>query len=234
MTGESEREVERIRAAYQRRADLGLDARYGYWEPANLFTYQSRERAFLSLLRRHGLLPLSGRRVLDVGCGAGGVLLDLLRYGLTPSAAVGVDLLPARIEQATKLLPGADLRVADAQALPLEDAAFDLVLGFTLLSSVLAERARARIAAEICRVTRPGGLIIIYDFWINPFNRDVRPLRRNEVRALFAGRGLTFAGVTLAPPVARALAPHPGGWLACTLLEMLPFLKTHFLAAISP
>ena len=232
MANEVEREAERVRAAYERRAELGLDARYDYWQPANLVTYQSRERALLRLLRDAGFLPLAGRRVLDVGCGDGGVLRDLLRYGASADDLHGVDLLPARVERARSLTPGASIEVGDGQELPHAAREFDLVLGFTLLSSVVDPAARQRVATEMLRVLKPGGLIVLYDFWINPLNRDVRPLRRSEVRRLFAGCAVAFRGTTLAPPVARLLAPRPGGWLACTVLEVLPFLRTHYVAAV--
>jgi len=163
MSGEAEREAARVRAAYARRAALGLDARYDYWQPANLFIYQSRERALLTLLRAAGMLPLTGRRVLDVGCGDGGVLRDLLRYGARAEDLHGVDLLPERVERARDLTPGARIEVGDAQALPYEDAGFDLVLGFTLLSSVVDEGARRRVAAEMARVTKTGGAIVVVD-----------------------------------------------------------------------
>ena len=118
------------------------------------------------------------------------------------------------------------------QALPHDDASFDLVLGFTLLSSVIDPAAQLRVAAEMLRVTKPGGLIAIYDFWTNPFNRDVKALRRDGLRALFPGRRIDFFGTTLAPPLTRLLAGAPGGWLACSLLEVIPFLRTHYVAAI--
>ena len=226
-------EAERVRAAYARRAALGLDSRYDYTQPANLFIYQSRERVLLDLLRDASLLPLTGRRVLDVGCGGGGVLRDLLRYGATPEDLHGIDLLEDRVGRARELLPGSDIRLGDAQALPWDDASFDLTLGFTLLSSVVDEAARRRVIGEMTRVTRPGGRIILYDFWVNPANRDVRPLRRDDVRALFPGRPVHFQGTTLAPPLTRLLAGLPGGWLACTALEVIPLLRTHFLAAVT-
>jgi len=233
MTDHAEREAQRVRDAYARRAQLGLDSRYAYWEPANLFIYQSRERAFLKLLRAANFLPLAGRRILDVGCGDGSVLRDLLRYGARDADLHGIDLLPDRVERSQALLPAADIRVGDAQSLPYPDGGFDLVLGFTLLSSVVDEDARRRVAAEMVRVTRPGGRIVLYDFWLNPTNRDVRSLRRDDVRALFPGRDIVFQGTTLAPPLTRALVRLPGGWLACTALEVIPFLRTHFLAAVT-
>lgn len=218
--------------AYARRAALGLEARYDYWQPANLFIYQSRERALLGLLTAAGALPLAGRRVLDVGCGDGSLLRDLLRYGARAEELHGIDLLPERVASARRKTPGAEVALGDAQALPYPDAAFDLVLGFTLLSSVVDAGARRRVAAEMARVTKPGGLIVVYDFWTNPTNRDARPLRRAELRRLFAGKHIDFRGVTLAPPLSRALLRLPGGWLACTALEVLPFLRTHYLAAV--
>src|SRR5690606_10481652 len=85
-------EADRVREAYARRDRLGLEARYDYWRPDNLFTYQARERAVLDLLDAASLLPLTGRRVLDVGCGDGAVLAEMLRHGATPNALYGVDL----------------------------------------------------------------------------------------------------------------------------------------------
>jgi len=232
MTDPAAREAERVRAAYARRARLGLDARYDYWQPANLFIYQSREREFVRLLRDLGRLPLGECRVLDVGCGDGGVLRDLVRLGARPSRLAGVDLLPDRIERARELIAGAAFVMADAQRLPFADGEFGLVLGFTLLSSVVDAGARARVAQEMARVCAPDGVIVLYDFWLNPFNRDVRPVSRRDLPALFPGFEVRARAVTLAPPLVRALAPLPGGRLACSLLEVIPFLRTHFLAGL--
>jgi ubiquinone/menaquinone biosynthesis C-methylase UbiE len=234
VASDIEREAARVRDVYARRAAQGLDARYSYWRAANLFIYQTRERDFLRLLRDASLLPLTGRRVLDAGCGDGGILRDLLRYSASASDLTGVDLLAERVEQARELTPGARIEQADAQSLPFDDGSFDLVLGFTLLSSVLEDEARQRIATEMQRVLAPGGLIVLYDFWTNPLNRHARPLRRDDVRALFPRASLRFYRTTLAPPLVRLLAPLPAGWLACNLLEVLPFARTHYLVAIRP
>src|SRR5262245_11117107 len=107
VASDIEREAERVRAAYAERAALGLDARYDYWKPHNLYIYQARERALLDVLRRANYLPLAGRDVLDVGCGDGALLRDLLRYGGEASRLHGVDLLPERVESARERLPGA-------------------------------------------------------------------------------------------------------------------------------
>ena len=232
MSSDANREADRIVAAYERRAQLGLDDRYAYWEPDNLFTYQSRERAFLKALRGANMLPLSGRRVLDTGCGDGSVLRDLLRYGADAGNLHGIDLLPERVARARQLTPGASIEVGDAQRLGFDDASVDLVLAFTLLSSVTDAAARQRVVSQVVRVTKPGGLVVVYDFWVNPLNRDVKPLRRDDLQALFGGREVRFHSTTLAPPLTRLLLKAPGGWLAATLLEVIPFLRTHYVAAI--
>ncbi len=188
----------------------------------------------MRLLRDAGLLPLAGRRVLDAGCGDGGVLRDLIRLGADPACLTGIDLLPARVERARELTAGVRFDEGDAQSLPYEAGAFDLVLGFTLLSSIMDGAARRRVASEIARVCAPGGAVVLYDFWINPFNRDALPLKRDQVRELFPGWTASFRSTTLAPPLTRLLAPLPGGHIACTLLEVLPFLRTHFLVALRP
>jgi ubiquinone/menaquinone biosynthesis C-methylase UbiE len=225
-------EAERVRAVYARRDRLGLEARYEYQEPANLFIYQARERAVLDLLGRADAMPLAGRRVLDVGCGDGSVLLDMQRYGAAPDDLYGIDLLRDRVESARAKLPAGHIEQGDARFLPFEDGAFDLTLGFTILSFVVDPALRRMVAAEMTRVTRPGGLILLYDFWINPLNRDVRPLRRSEVRTLFSGKRIDFHGTTLAPPLTRAVFRLPGGRIVCSLLDVLPFSRTHFVASV--
>jgi hypothetical protein len=82
------------------------------------------------------------------------------------------------------------------------------------------------------RVARRDGVIISYDFWLNPFNRDTRGLRRRELRALFPGHRVEARSVTLAPPVARLICPRSFG-LAATL-QAVPLLRSHVLAFITP
>jgi SAM-dependent methyltransferase len=226
---------EALRQVYTARDDdHRLRQRYSLGQPGHLFLVQQRERGVLALLARHGLLGrLDQARVLDVGCGAGGLLLDLLRYGARPEHLAGVDLLPARLEQARARLPGADLRQTDAVALPYPDATFDLVCQMTLLSSVLDRAAGRQIAAEMRRVTRPDGLILWYDLrWPNPRNAAVRGIGRAELGRLFPDCAIEARSITLAAPLARLLAPR--AWLLAELLERLPPLRTHLLAAVRP
>jgi ubiquinone/menaquinone biosynthesis C-methylase UbiE len=219
-----------IRRAFSPGLENGLDARYTLWDRGALFRFQERERAILSLLDRHGFRPLESLKFLDVGCGAGGMLRDLLKYGARAGNLVGVDLDHEQIARARDLAPHLDYRVVDASDLPLEDGSVDLALAFSLFSSITDPTRRKPVALEIARVLRPGGALLWYDFWINPMNRDVEALGLDEVRRLFGREPIEARRITLAPPLARLLAPR--SWLACELLGRIPLFCTHWLALV--
>lgn len=228
-------ETARIRRAYAARDDdQRLRARYRFTNPGHLFMLQERERRLLALLARHGLAErLGGLRILDVGCGTGGLLLDLLRYGARPEGLAGVDLVPEYIAAARDRLPQADLQCVSATALPFPDGAFDLVCQIVMLSTVLDPALRRAVAAEMARVVRPDGLIVSYDLrWNSPGNPGVRAVGRAELARLFPTCTVAAQPITLAPPLARRLAPR--AWLLAALLERVPLLRSHLLAAIRP
>jgi len=193
---------------------------------------QERERVTLDLLRRHGAFPLPDKRILDVGCGAGKPLLRFLQYGAQPENLFGVDLLEDEVNVARELAPHLHFEVADARQLPFEDETMDLVLGFTLFSAIQSPSIREDVAREMLRVLRPSGAVLVHDFWTTGrVNPDNRPLRRKEMERLFPGCDVQARRVTLAPPLARRLAPR--SWFLCELLVRLPFLRTHWLALIT-
>ncbi|MGS2614875.1 methyltransferase domain-containing protein [Micromonospora sp. LZ34] len=106
--------------------------------------------------RSYALLGLAaGAAVVDVGCGTGRAVAELAARGVRP---VGVDLDPRMIAVARDRLPGADLRVADACALPLPDGAVRGYRADKVLHD-LAEPERA--LAEARRVLAPGGRIVL-------------------------------------------------------------------------
>lgn len=106
--------------------------------------------------RSYALLGLTdGAPVVDVGCGTGRAVAELAALGARP---VGMDRDPRMIAVARDRQPGADLRVADAAALPLPDGA---VLGYRA-DKVLHDLARPdRGLAEARRVLAPGGRIVL-------------------------------------------------------------------------
>jgi SAM-dependent methyltransferase len=119
-----------------------------------------------------------GARVLEVGCGPGGLSIRLTRrHGLD---VTGVDLDPAMIERARANADRAgdgDVRrpsflVGDVASLAFPDGSFDLVVS-TLSMHHWADPTAG--LAEIGRVLRPGGRALVWDFRprVVPFHRHV-------------------------------------------------------------
>ncbi len=226
-------EADRARRVYHEwLAERDKSGRYSPGNPAYLFMMQGRQRAVLSRLRREGLWPLAGHDILEVGCGSGGVLLELLTYGADAERLHGTDLLAERVSVARRRLPHVAVTCADGRSLPYPDRSFDLVLQFTMFSSILDRGLCYTVANEMRRVLRPGGLILWYDFWLNPTNKQTRGIRPREVRQYFPDSQYAFERITLAPPLTNRLVPF--SWVAALSLERLSIFNTHYLAAIRP
>jgi SAM-dependent methyltransferase len=220
----------RIRAAYgKRQAD---DARYSWFNPGHLFIVHERERRLLTLLHRHGFAPLNSKKILEIGCGTGYWLREFINWGARPENVTGIDLLPERLVKARQLCPPTvRIHRASAAQLPFINETFDLVFQATVFTSILDRDLKAQVAAEMIRVTKDNGLILWYDFRVNnPWNFDVRGVNRREIQELFPACRITLRRVTLAPPLARRLAPY--FWTGCCVLEKIPWLRTHYLGVI--
>lgn len=224
-------ELDRLSVEYAKRERrLTSSDIYSPFNPAYLFGSHQRRRAELKLLRRHGFTTLKNRRILELGCGQGRILLEYLGYGAAPKRLHGTDLLLPQLKNAQAQLPHLPLTCADGQHLPYRSRVFDLVLQYTVFSSILDPKIKTQLAREMLRVTKPGGMILWYDFWLNPFNEQTRGIRPAEIRHLFPGCDFEFHRITLAPPLARRLVPV--SWLLCYLLEKLSVFNSHYLVAI--
>jgi len=226
-------EVARIRNAYEKRKqNPDLSNLYSFFNKSALFISQGRERAILEVLSSSNIRDISNKMILDLGCGSGGILRDFLKYGATPENCYGIDLLPDRIESAKKLSPNIEFRCGNAEKLPYENYIFDIVLSFTVFSSILDREMKQNIANEMLRVTKPKGIILWYDFYLNnPRNRDVRGIKRKELRELFDNCNIYVNRVTLAPPIVRMIAPY--SWTISYILEKLKMFNTHYIGIIS-
>jgi ubiquinone/menaquinone biosynthesis C-methylase UbiE len=198
----------------------------------NLFMIQQRQRDLIAVLEEHDLLPLRDKTILEIGCGHGGVLQEWHTLGAKPANLHGIDLLPYRVSTAQRLMTDSTAVLADGRRVPYNAAAFDIVLQFTMLSSVLDANVRRHLAQEMVRVVKPDGVIISYDFWLNPTNAHTIGVTARMLRDLFPDCELTFRRVTLAPPIGRRLVPI--SWVAALILENLRFLNSHYIAVIRP
>jgi ubiquinone/menaquinone biosynthesis C-methylase UbiE len=223
-------ETDRIRNAYGN-LDERTIARWDSRNAGNRYILAERQRLIRRLLRRQGWLPLGDRRVLDVGSGGGAELAWFRELGASESHLVGIDLLPDRVEVARRAYPNLDFHSGNAEQLPFPDASFDLVLAYTVFSSILDLHMAANVAAEIQRVIRPGGGFLWYDFRYNsPANRNVRGVSEARVRELFPGLSGELIGLTLLPPLARRLGPLTP--IAYPALVRMPPLRSHLIGLL--
>ena len=154
-----------------------------------LFT-RGRERHLRQRMIRLARLD-AGDTVLDVGCGTGTLAIAVKKSVGSAGAVFGVDASPAMVARATRKSARAGIDVmftnAFAQSLPFPDARFDAVLG-TLMLHHLPRQVRRQCAAEIRRVLKPRGRLLVVDFG--------RPQGRHGILAHFHRHGhVDFADV---------------------------------------
>jgi SAM-dependent methyltransferase len=147
------------------------------------------EPSAMEFLARLDVQP--GTRMLDVACGAGQISVPAARAG---ARVTGVDIATSSIEQARARAQdeGLDARFeeGDAEMLPYENASFDVVA--SLFGAMFAPRPD-RVAAELVRVCRPGGRIVM----------------GNWTPGGFVGQMFKVIGRHVPPP---ALMPSPLLW----------------------
>jgi SAM-dependent methyltransferase len=149
---------------YYETSDQELAQRYIQDKP-----FLSREYCEAALAHRYGLYPFlrpwarfdewSGKNVLEIGCGQGA---DLSQFAAHGARVFGADLTMkhCRITRDFVATMGAKASVTrvDATSLPYADHSFDLVYSFGVL---LLVESLDRAIAEIHRVLRPGGTVMV-------------------------------------------------------------------------
>jgi demethylmenaquinone methyltransferase/2-methoxy-6-polyprenyl-1,4-benzoquinol methylase/phosphoethanolamine N-methyltransferase len=117
-----------------------------------------------------------GESVLDVGCGTGGLALGAARRVGSTGTVWGIDAAPEMIEEARLKARRAgqpvQFAVQPVEAMSFPNATFDVVLS-SLMMHHLPGDLRPRALAEIRRVLRPGGRIVVID--LQPISRPLRP-----------------------------------------------------------
>jgi SAM-dependent methyltransferase len=126
---------------------------------------------------------------LELGCGTGFFLLNLMQGGVIEKGSV-TDLSPGMVEVATRNAANLGLdvagRVADAETIPVPDASVDLVVGHAVLHHIPDLDAAFR---EILRVLRPGGRFVFAG----------EPTRLGDLYARKLGQATWWATTRLAP-----------------------------------
>jgi ubiquinone/menaquinone biosynthesis C-methylase UbiE len=225
-----QKELEQIQKRYDRR-DIERDSRYNPLLPSVYMAQQEKLRALIRLFKTE-LSALDDKAVLEIGCGSGMNLLQLIQLGFRPENLTANELLNERLTLASHNLPSAvKIIKGDASAINMPANSYDIVYQSTVFSSILDDRFQAELASVIWRLLKPGGAILWYDFvYNNPKNNDVRGVPYARIKELFPDASITRQRVTLAPPISRLVTRmHP---ILYTIFNTAPFLRTHVLCWI--
>jgi ubiquinone/menaquinone biosynthesis C-methylase UbiE len=203
--------------------------------PSVLFQVLAQDAAMIRGLQSAGIDPQVAK-VLDVGCGDGASLWLLMRLGFEAGNLHGVDLLESRIAGARARHPLIHFDCGDATQLPFEDGSFDLVMESTMFIHATDEALARKIAAEMIRVTKPGGTLLISDWrYAKPRNRHYKAVTAKRLAGLFQTDVRTkvqerFRG-SLLPPVGRFFSRH-SAWSYFAVRAMFPFLTGHMVTVL--
>jgi SAM-dependent methyltransferase len=221
-------EQDRIKDVYRRWHGGAALERYAWHRPEIQQQVAARSRVFASMLSTTVGGDLSGLRVLDIGCGSGGFLRQLIDWGADPAKLTGTELQQDRLDDARRATAGGvswQLGTLDTMAL----RGFDLVSTQTVFSSILDASIRRELAAQMWRTLRPGGWCLVFDFrYDNPRNKNVRKVTRAELDGYWPGERSRYQTLMLAPPIHRLLARGP--YLVTDILTAVaPPLRSHFM-----
>lgn len=155
----------------------------GLWRPvfARIFSFGSGRTKQQTEAALRAVLPAKGGKVLDVACGPGLYTRRLAR-DLPEGLAIGFDLSKPMLRQATRKssgLPVAFVR-GDAHELPYPDATFDSVICLAALYLIPQPH---QVIAEMARVLKPGGKILIWT------SLDILIFRPKWIRRLIRAGG---------------------------------------------
>ena len=166
--------------------------------------------------------------VLDVGCGGGCDLYDLILLHYDTAKMTGIDISPDRIAGARKLWPQVRFVLGDASRMEFADHSFDLIFESTMFATLPDDALSAAIAREMVRVCRPGGYLMLVDWRTpKPGDRNYKALTRRRLTDLFAvGRETDLLRVcrgALVPPLGRWLSTwFPSAYFV--VAAVFPFL----------
>jgi SAM-dependent methyltransferase len=221
-------EQERLNHVYRQWQGSAVSVRYAWHRPEIVREAAARSRVMARLLTRTVGPDLSSVRVLDIGCGTGAFLRQLIDWGATPAHLAGTELQQDRLDHArVHTAPGVRWHLGQLDAFP--DNSADLVSAHTVFSSILDEDRRRELAAEMWRLLKPGGWAMIFDFrYSNPRNANVRKVTDVELLRFWPTEQRHYRTLVLAPPLSRTLSRLP--WLLPELLSAcVPLLRSHFI-----
>jgi ubiquinone/menaquinone biosynthesis C-methylase UbiE len=151
---------------YKERSKAAFDSKASSYDHS-LIGAQTRQ-LYPVIIRKFQSIRYS--RFLDLGCGTGALIGEILA-AQPDKQAYGIDLSEKMIGVARGKLGGkAELTIGDAEHLPYKDAFFDAVCCNFSFHHYPAPK---RVAGEVARVLKPGGVFLIGDEWFHALGRGI-------------------------------------------------------------
>jgi SAM-dependent methyltransferase len=166
--------------------------------------------------------------VLDVGAGNGGSLAIFIALGFAPAGLHGIDVVPEYVAEGRRRWPQLELEVMDGTAMSFPEARFDIVTASGVFVQIMDDTVAAGIGSEMIRVLRPGGYLVVRDWWFpRPGSDRYRSVSAKRRATLFPARlGIRFQKSfrgPLVPPLGRFLSTY-ARWFYGPIHGALPFL----------
>jgi len=188
-------EIERIKAEYVAR-DMNSDS--SNWNNQKYHPRNSLGR----LLNQHHLnelieamntidLELSSKNILDLGCGNGYWLRNLVELGADPKKLTGIDISKQRIQSARLKNNDINYQLTNGIDIPFPDNTFQVVMQIVTLSSIVEESTWRHLISEMKRVNSKDGYILWFDHK-KAFSDKLVGFTEKEVLNLFDEHDLVY------------------------------------------
>ena len=187
-----------------------LDWQQSYWDKAagdKKFTHPLQMDRFRECVPPGGI-------ILDYGCGYGRTCAFLMDHGYRH--VTGVDISPEMIARGRRLDRRLDLRLLKSKTLPFDNNLFDACTLLAVLNCIPTDSGQRALIKELYRVLRPGGILYLSDYPLQPDARNTNRYKRFE-------NAFGQFGVFRLPDGA-VLRHHAMDWIY-TLLEQYDILR---------
>lgn len=179
-------------------------------------TRQGKFQVWADILLRLGLR--GDEHIIDLGCGRGAVLLMVA--SLLPSGkATGIDVWKVNEQSGNALsvtqqnaeregvAGNVALHTADMQQLPFSDGSFDLVVSSLAIHNIRHPEGRKQALSEAARMLKPGGRLVIADFFTQHYGECLRELGMTDVNHRSLDWRFWYGGPWAVPKLVSARKP---------------------------
>lgn len=219
-------EANEIIERYKRRSEKDKSNFYNLAIPSCTISYLEKIKQILHILTINFNYNFINKNFLEVGCGTGTNLCNLIAWGVNPENLFGNDIFEPSLITARQRLPKiVSLQQGNFLDCEYDNQFFDVILFSTVLSSILDEDFQIECLRKSYNLLKPNGIILLYDFQFNnPWNKDVKGINLKKLRQRIPWSFSTFSRITLCPPLARKLEFSP---LLIKVLTNCKLLNTH-------